>query len=395
MRNTDGAQHGVAPACAEPSRWCLSEARSLHTRLISDLERCAADRKQLGGRGWWTSGRCMQTAMLQLLELAESKRVLHYFFGQEASALFVAAAAMAPAAAQRATALRRRELEAPAARYEEMARVAVRSNLLRHYRLPGCGDPHFNYSMVGRVALLWRPTGPGRERPCLWCNMNAGKLFAILGMARVLRTTHVIECGRMGGLPLLHYSRFGLNVTSIELNPLPWVVEALQQLAPSVRLITGDCVALIPPLIAAYRQANPSARIGIVFDGPKGTGVVGQANVLAADAAWIAIDDQNTGKILKEARKGPTPEQRTGGTVPEWPFADLNSAHWRLLMPQEPIQDAMNAQEQALAHGEVRIDINRDRIDPYNHTGDASLMLMLGGRWGMGGDSRGWYGCCT
>ena len=88
------------------------------------------------------------------------------------------------------------------------------------------------------------------------------------------------------------------------------------------------------------------------------------------------------------------PRRRKGGTVPEWPFADLNSAHWRLLMPQEPIQDAMNAQEQALAHGEVRIDINRDRIDPYNHTGDASLMLMLGGRWGMGGDGRGWYGCC-
>ena len=97
----------------------------------------------------------------------------------------------------------------------------------------------------------------------------------------------------MGGLPLLHYSHFGFNVTSFELSPIPWVKEALASIAPQVRQIDGDCIAGIPLLLQQIHASEPAARVGIVFDGPKGYGVFKHANRLAEDAAFIVVDDQS------------------------------------------------------------------------------------------------------
>ena len=81
----------------------------------------------------------------------------------------------------------------------------------------------------------------------------------IIKMARAFKLTHLVECGRMGGLPLVHYEHFGFNVTSFELSPQRDIKETLTELAPSVKQIDGDCIVGIPSHIDAIIRAELGA----------------------------------------------------------------------------------------------------------------------------------------
>ena len=63
--------------------------------------------------------------------------------------------------------------------------------------------------------------------------MLPSQVAFIIILARMFRVTYLVECGRMGGMPVHSYSQFGLNVTSYELNPIPWVKDSLAALAPT------------------------------------------------------------------------------------------------------------------------------------------------------------------
>lgn len=253
---------------------------------------------------------------------------------------------------------------------------------LQRYRLAACDHPHYDYALVKRVAVLW--TSPDVERLgyCLWCNMSPSQLAFIVLLSRLFRVTHILECGRMGGLPVFHYAHFGLNVTSFELTPLPWVKSALAALAPSVQQIDGDCIEGIPRRIKEITRAEPMARIGIVFDGPKGRGVIALANRLAEEAAFIAIDDQSPNTDPHDQ--------------PRWPYVYEGSPQWNSWLPTESMNAALNAGEAASSTtpsgiNKANVNISKPqgrtrkphpKTFPYHHTGAiVHQMVMLGGRW--------------
>jgi hypothetical protein len=207
--------------------------------------------------------------------------------------------------------------------------------------------------------------------------MQPEQLSAIVSLALALRVTHIVECGRMGGLPLVHYAHFGFSVTSVELRPQPRVAAALAALAPSVRLIDGDCVALIPQLLDAL---EPTSRPAIVFDGPKGNTVYRLANALAQRAAFIAVDDQ-----APQALRGRGNEDVD---LPRWPFLNLAGHAWQRLLPSQRVAAALNAEEARTPRpsGKRKAPIAFIRKsglhNAWHHSGkETNTMLMLGGRW--------------
>ena len=261
---------------------------------------------------------------------------------------------------------------------------------LQRRRLPGCDDPHFNWPLVRRVAILWNRTQSG---PCLWANMLPSQLAFIVKMARAFKVTHMVECGRMGGLPVLHYERFGFNVTSFELSPIPMVKEALAELVPSARQIDGDCIAGIPLHIDAIMRAEPSARVGIILDGPKGYGVFAIANKLAEKAAFIVVDDQSPAMVTLKGNHG---------VQPRWPYVDVGGEGWNAWMPGHAMYAALNAGEGAAprpnggSKTNMAIRLNRASgpVYPYHHVHDLGAhhnpeqMIMLGGHWRLRRASR-------
>ena len=103
---------------------------------------------------------------------------------------------------------------------------------LQRYRSSGCDHPHFDWQITKRVAIIWDSPDLQKWGHCLWSNMLPSQVAFITILARVFRVTHLVECGRMGGMPVTHYAHFGLNVTSFELNPIPWVKDAIAALVP-------------------------------------------------------------------------------------------------------------------------------------------------------------------
>jgi hypothetical protein len=222
--------------------------------------------------------------------------------------------------------------------------------------------------------------------------MAPHQLALIIGLARAMSVTHIVECGRMGGLPLLHYSHFGFNVTSFELSPIPWVKVALASLAPQVRQIDGDCVAGIPVLLRQIRAAEPAARIGIVFDGPKGYGVFQTANRLAKDAAFIVVDDQSAAMLALK---------RNRGVKPRWPYLDENTAplfeSWVSMKAiTAAFRDAEKAPWMARPNGQSKTGMKIylkpgvPPTEPYRHfqSDPPTQMIMLGGRWRWAGQRK-------
>lgn len=254
---------------------------------------------------------------------------------------------------------------------------------LQRYRLSACDDPHYDFPLVHRVAILWNSSNISEWGHCLWCNMLPSQVAFIILLTRMFKVTHLVECGRMGGLPVLHYSRFGLNVTSFELSPIPWVKDALTALAPSVQQIDGDCIKGIPLYIEETTRADPTSRIGIVFDGPKGWGVIDLANRLAEKAVFIAIDDQSPEMVVLKGNRG---------VRPRWPYVYEGSPQWDAWMPTRGMTAALNAGESAsptTPRGRMKSAVGlqgfrgpQDIVRPYRHEDTRSTqMIMLGGRW--------------
>ena len=255
---------------------------------------------------------------------------------------------------------------------------------LKWARLPACDKPHFDWDLVKRVAVLWRSSKLG---PCLWSNMLPHQLALIINLARAFQVTHIVECGRMGGLPLLHYTHFGYNVTSFELSPIPSVRDALAVLAPAVRQIDGDCVKGIPAHVEQLLASQPSARVGIILDGPKGYGVFQHANSLAEKAAFIVVDDQSPRML---ALKGNRVHQ------PRWPYFDESSEsplHFESWMPTPAVLAAFEEGEkapwmarpngQSKANVKITIRSGVKPVYPYQRSDNKGVtqMIMLGGRW--------------
>ena len=49
---------------------------------------------------------------------------------------------------------------------------------------------------------------------CLFSDMKPSKILAVISAARALNVSHVIECGRFGGMSALIYAELGLFATS-------------------------------------------------------------------------------------------------------------------------------------------------------------------------------------
>ena len=318
----------------------VAVAASQNRRLHSHLERCVALREADNITG---SADCMTQALAHHHWLAE-KDVLDYF---------------------------------------ELSPPTVRPESFKRHRLQACDDPHFDWQLVRRVAILWNASSLG---PCLWANMLPHQLALIVGLARAMSVTHIVECGRMGGLPLLHYSHFGFNVTSFELSPIPWVKEALASIAPQVGQIDGDCIEGIPLLLQQIHASEPAARVGIVFDGPKGYGVFKHANRLAEDAAFIVVDDQSMAMLAL---------QRNFGVQPRWPYLDESAASlFESWVPMKAMAAAFREAEEApwmaRPNGQsktgvkIRVRPRAATNAPYSHDLEGhppTQMIMLGGRW--------------
>lgn len=254
------------------------------------------------------------------------------------------------------------------------------AKVLTRFRLPSCDEPHFNYPLVHRVAMLWKTTQQG---PCLWANMLPSELALIISLAKAFMVTHVLECGRMGGLPLLHYTHFGFNVTSFEVSPQPAVKAALSELVPAVRQIDDDCIKGIPLLADDITRADPTARVAVVFDGPKGYGVFQVANKLAEKVAFIVVDDQTPGMLALKGNKG---------VQPRWPTLVVGpSSRWNQWMPLSNMMGALNAGEKATPRpskapkegARLRFNTKSPVLDPFAHSSEGFLgqMIMLGGKW--------------
>ena len=219
--------------------------------------------------------------------------------------------------------------------------------------------------------------------------MWPSQLAFIINLAFKFKVTHLLECGRMGALPLVHYAHFGFNVTSFELSPQPVVSSTLSALVPSVQLIDGDCVKGIPLFIEHLERSDPAARVAIVLDGPKGWGVFNIANKLAEKAVFIVVDDQSP-EILKH-------KNNRNNEQPRWPYLDVGGEHWSSWMPIRNMITALNAGEDEmpiLPNGEskAKMRIHFKSTDPlsnpYNHQPvygkPPQQMIMLGGRWRQG-----------
>ena len=212
--------------------------------------------------------------------------------------------------------------------------------------------------------------------------MLPSELALIMSLAKALKVTHLLECGRMGGLPLPHYDHFGFNVTSFEIAPQLAVKAALSELVPSVRQIDADCVTGIPLLIDEITHADPTARVGIVFDGPKGYGVFQHANKLAQKAAFIVVDDQTPQMLALKGNKG---------VQPRWPTLVVqNASRWGQWMPLSNVFAALNAGEKATPRPNgapkagAKVTYKGPPVYPFVHRkkgGFVGQMIMLGGKW--------------
>ena len=91
---------------------------------------------------------------------------------------------------------------------------------------------------------------------CLFSDMKASKILAVVSVARALKVSHVIECGRYGGLSALMYARLGLSVYSVEYLPLDMVSRALNSSKKDIHLYDGDDRTIVPELLMKRNQST-------------------------------------------------------------------------------------------------------------------------------------------
>jgi hypothetical protein len=200
----------------------------------------------------------------------------------------------------------------------------------------------------------------GGSPDCLWSNMPFGKSIAIILLARALRVDHIIESGRMGGLSLIHYDRFGFGLTSIEFAPLPAVSAALRRRIPSITLRDGDGSLLVPSSVDSLLRRAPGTRIAVIIDGPKGRAARAIARQVAPRVAMIVLDDQN----VAGADDGRPPKDDHHVASPELGAALITSDRiWRAAFPMG--RDALFVDAASAHH--------------FKESDTASI--LLGGRW--------------
>ena len=166
--------------------------------------------------------------------------------------------------------------------------------------------------------------------------MPFNKILLIILMARVLGVTHIVESGRMGGMQLTHYHRFGFSLVSIEMFPVGHVQRSLQDLIPGIEMLNGDGKELLPRAVAKIRRTSPPARILAIVDGPKGNGAKDLARSLVNETEMIVIDDFPVASLE-------VPKQRAFRDA--WPYATtctLNKA-WSDSFPRSRDRAALAA----------------------------------------------------
>lgn len=166
----------------------------------------------------------------------------------------------------------------------------------------------------------------------MWCNMPFSKMVLLILLCRAVGVTHIVESGRMGGLALVHYARFGFLVTSVEKFPLPHVTSGVRTALPTASLYDGDGAELVPRLVRRLAAEPTEARVAVILDGPKGRQARNLSWALREHASLVVLDDDDI--------------TRRGGAFQEaWPHATVrsNSRTWRQLLPLTRDREALTA----------------------------------------------------
>lgn len=176
--------------------------------------------------------------------------------------------------------------------------------------------------------IIWKPIIPinvtnNNSKSCFWGNMPFGKSIEIILLAQNLGATHIIESGRMGGISLLHYAHFGFKLTSVELLPVDHVEESLRATHPEIQLLDGDGMTLVPKALSDIHEKDPSARVAIIIDGPKGQMAIKLARKVLKNAVLVILDDQGV-------------KYDIGG-----PSCLSNSRRWRSIFPMRQDRAAL------------------------------------------------------
>lgn len=138
----------------------------------------------------------------------------------------------------------------------------------------------------------------GSGSPCLYSDMNPGTSISVISLMRAAGLDHIIEEGREGGLSAFIYALHGLRVTSVEYLPEDEPTSALQNLAPSVRLLTGDGSKIIPDLVDAM-TAEEAARTLVFYDGEKRVQAYRSYRAVRAKVGMAAFDDSHIPEFRK------------------------------------------------------------------------------------------------
>ena len=207
--------------------------------------------------------------------------------------------------------------------------------------------------------------------PCLFGDMRPAKLLAIIAACRSAGVTHIIEQGRYGGLSAYIYALHGFKVTSIELLPLSEVGAAMASLAPQVKLVDADGRAAV---VAAVREAPPSERLAVIFDGEKRQTAYTTFGLVKPRVALAAFDDSNLddGAFPRMLQASGTD---AAAAVPPSKASDPQPAHTRALLPltQDHGEAAWHTWDCAFmrAHADA---VPLKQLDSYLRAAAASLL---------------------
>lgn len=132
----------------------------------------------------------------------------------------------------------------------------------------------------------------GMGKPCLYSDMTPSTTIAMISLARAAGINHIIEEGREGGLSAFLYTLHGFQVTSVEYLPELEVVQALSELAPSIKLLHGDGSKLLPQLVGEMTEYQ-AARTLLIFDGEKRIEAYKTFSKMRSRVGLAAFDDSN------------------------------------------------------------------------------------------------------
>lgn len=187
----------------------------------------------------------------------------------------------------------------------------LRAGLARGFwlRTPGCLGAELDpppsslakrQEMLEKSAAAMRAPAAPPGTLCLFSQMRPSKNVAVVALARRLNVTHLVESGRKGGMSAYVYSVLGLEVTSVELFPIPYVAHALTQLAPGMELVDGDGTELVPRAVRKIRRETQGARVAVVLDGPKYEGAYRLFQEIRDEVVFAVFDDVYPGSTFRQ-----------------------------------------------------------------------------------------------